>query len=398
MAKRILVFGAGDNQLMLIRACKALGYFTIVTDPNEQAPGAATADLFVPLPPRDIGAHRELIRKEDVGGIVTCQMENPLLMMAHLAREFNFPFPAPEVIRRARDKYLMKQAFLTNDVPCARGRLCSDIDELSRIDWERWTFPLIIKPVDSYSSRGVIRVENREQLFIAFPQSARFSSNGQVLLEEFLEGPEVSVEGVTFGGKTKLAQITDKVITPYPHTVELAHYQPSALPDTIQEEIKKVVARAIRALGIDHSGSHTELKITPQGPKIIEIGSRLGGDYISSHLTFLSTGIDLNRAVAQIAMGEAPDVTPNHRRFSAIRYVNWEAGRRVRGARPVDLLLRNPKVAHAGIMVKTGDLLPEVTESANRHAFLITSADSREELEKNIETLSGELAGLLTFQ
>lgn len=397
MEKRILVFGGGINQVLLIKACKALGYYTVVTDPNPAAPGAADADVFAVLPPRDFEAHCDLIEKERIGGLVTCQMENPLLLMARLAEKYGFLFPSTTVIQRARDKYLMKQAFLAHDVPCAKGVMIETLAELQSFDFENWAFPLIIKPVDSFSSRGVYRADNRDSLVAHYEKTAAFSSTGQVLIEEFLEGPEVSVESVTAKGETHIVQITDKVITPYPHTVELAHYQPSSLSETTCLEIRKVVQKAIAALEIDNSGSHAELKVTPHGPKMIEIGARLGGDYISSYLTQLSTGVDMNRAVAQIAMGEEPDVQSSIQQFSAVQYYNWEAGRKVKAKTPLSLFLGKPEVAFAEIFVKSGDILPQITESTLRHSCFITSAENRDKLAQNVAQLSEELSDLLTL-
>nr|MBX2873039.1 ATP-grasp domain-containing protein [Saprospiraceae bacterium] len=194
--KRILVFGAGHNQTLLIRACKELGYYTIVTDPNSDAPGKDLADQFAVLPPKDFEAHCQLIEQEHVQGIVTCQMENPLPLMARLAAQYKLLFPTETVIQRARNKFLMKQAFLAGQVPCANGQVIDGLPDLEKLDLTQWQFPLIIKPVDSYSSRGVYRVNSEAELRERYSDAFRYSSTGQVLLEEFLEGPEVSVEAV----------------------------------------------------------------------------------------------------------------------------------------------------------------------------------------------------------
>lgn len=395
MSRKILVFGAGDNQTLLIQACKDLGYFTIVTDPNSDAPGAALADLFVPLAPKDLEAHQELIRREQVEGIVTCQMENPLALMAILAQQFHFRFPSPEVIERARNKFLMKRAFMQHQVPCAKGILIENEEHFHALNFSNWQFPLIIKPVDSYSSRGVFRIDNKAELQQYYYDSVQFASNGQVLLEEFLEGPEVSVESITFEGETTVVQITDKVISSYPYTVEMAHYQPSILPNETQACIKAIVQQAIAALQIDNTGSHAELKITPAGPKMIEIGARLGGDYISSYLTLLSTGVDMNRAIAQVAMGERPDLQTTRHCHSGIQYINWEAGKTVAAVQPLDSILQAAHIAHAGIAFKPGDILPKVTDSAKRHAFVIASATSREALLTQLDHYSKEMTHLL---
>lgn len=130
---------------------------------------------------------------------------------------------------------------------------------------------------------------------------------------------------------------------------------------------------------------------------MIEIGARLGGDYISSYLTTLSTGVDMNRAIAQIAMGEEPDVNSTLRQFSGIQYVNWPAGRKVKAVAALEPFLQNPKVAFANIMVAPGDILPAITESTNRHAFFITSAETQAELNQNVQELVADLSTFITL-
>ena len=398
MARKILVFGAGDHHQMLIRACKNLGYFTIVTDPQEKTLFGHLADKFVVLAPDDYDGHRRLIREEGIEGLATCAMETPLMMMAKLAEEFGLIFPSSEVILHARNKYLMKQRFLEHGVPCARGIRVRSREELEEIDFSHWAFPLIIKPVDAYSSRGVFRALNKEELFAYYPETRKFSSGGDVLVEEFLEGPEVSVESITFQGKTTVIQITDHIITPYPRTVELEHYQPSYLPDSVHRQIKEVVIKAHQAIGIDNSGSHAELKITAQGPKMLEIASRLGSDHMSSYLPLLSTGVDMNQAIAQVAMGEAPDLEVKHRQFSGIRYYTWEPGKRVKKTFPIDQLLRNPLVTHAALKVQEGDILPEITESSKRHAYFITCGDTKDQLLQRMDLLTEEISKLVVVE
>lgn len=398
MKAAILVFGGGDNQLDLIKACRKLGYRTIVTDPMENPPGAKWADLFVSLPPDDKMAHEKLIIEEKIKGIVTCQMENPLELMAELAQKFGMPFPYPEAVRKARNKFLMKEAFVSGEVPCAFGTMFRNYEQASNSNLSHRDFPLIMKPVDSHSSKGVFRVESKKNLLEYFPLTSSFSSNGEVLVESFLSGPEVSVEAITFKGTTTIIQITDKWITPYPHTVELQHIQPSALPKPTQNEIKSIVIKAAKALELDNCGIHAELKITSQGPKMIEIAARLGGDYISSWLTLLSTGINMNKALAQIAMGRHPDLEQHFSWHSAIRYVNWPSGYKVVKIASLKPYLNDHRVNHAGIFLDQGQLIPEVWESKNRHAFFITSANSRQQLMKHIKALTKKMKTMVRIK
>ena len=135
-----------------------------------------------------------------------------------------------------------------------------------------------------------------------------------------MEGPEVSVEGVCFDNQVHVIQVTDKVLFPGPFPVEAGHTQPSRLPDTKVNQIRATTRDAVRALALNNCAFHAELKVTSAGPKIVEIGARLGGDRIATHLTPLSTGVNLLRAAIVIAMGQRPDLASDRARGSAIRY------------------------------------------------------------------------------
>ena len=139
-------------------------------------------------------------------------------------------------------------------------------------------------------------------------------------MEEYLDGPEVSVEVMVVDGKVHILQITDKITTGAPHFVEMGHTQPSQLPSETQQQIREVADIACKSLGIDKGPAHVEMKVTSRGPVMIELGARMGGDNITTHLVPLSTGIDMVKATIMIALGEEPDIIPTLHCSSAIRY------------------------------------------------------------------------------
>lgn len=120
-------------------------------------------------------------------------------------------------------------------------------------------------------------------------------------MKNFLEGPEYSIETITYKGQTTIVQYTEKFITPLPYTVEMGHLQLANLNSEEKEKIEKVVEDAIAAIGIDNSAAHTEIKLTPNGPKVVGIGARGGCDFISSYLTFASTGVSMDEAIIKVA-------------------------------------------------------------------------------------------------
>jgi biotin carboxylase len=181
-------------------------------------------------------------------------------------------------------------------------------------------YPVALKIACSSASRGVYRVDTPEELASRFAQSREYQPDGDLLVEEWMNGPEVSVEGVCCGERVHVVQVTDKLIFPGAFPVEAGHSQPSRLPEATVLRIRDATETGVRALGLTDCAFHAELKVTREGPKIVEIGARLGGDRISTHLTPLSTGVNLVRAAIQIAVGQAPDITPSMARGAAIRY------------------------------------------------------------------------------
>ena len=390
--KSILIFGAGLNQLELIREARRLGLETVVIDPQADPPGKPEADFFYRVDGGDYKATRAVAVKHEVSGIVSGQMEKPLRLMARLAAELGCIFNSPEVTERSTDKWLMKQAFMVAGVPCAEGIMISRSDDLAERIKGRPGFPVIIKPRDAYSSRGVFRCSSAEEVLARAEVSRSFSTNGDILVEEFIEGSEYSIEAITFRGETSIIQFTEKFITPYPRTVETGHLQPANLTDSERESIATAVIGALNALGIENSASHTEVKLTGSGPVVIETGARLGGDFIASYLTKASTGVSMDRAAIQVSLGISPDVERKREAFSMISFPELPEGKRVVRVNDTADLEAMPGVVFARLFVKPGDVIPAISHSGQRAGCIIAEGRSRAEVMEKIDLYSGLLA------
>lgn len=389
--KSILIFGAGLNQLELIREARRLGLEAVVIDPQADPPGKPEADFFYRVDGRDYEATRAVAVRHKVSGIVTGQMEKPLRMMARLADELGFIFNSPEVTERSTDKWLMKQAFKAAGVPCAEGILISSEEDLTLRLTATPVFPVIIKPRDAYSSRGVFKCDSVEEVISRAELSRSFSTNRDILVEEFIEGSEYSVEAITFRGETTIIQFTEKFLTPYPRTVETGHLQPADLTDEERDCLTRTVISSLKALGIENSASHTEVMLTGNGPVVIETGARLGGDFIASYLTKASTGVSMDRAAIQTALGVMPDVQHTRQDFSMISFPELPEGKRVVRVENTDDIEAMPGVVLARLFVKPGDMLPEISHSGHRPGCIIAEGHSREEVMERIAIYSGLL-------
>jgi len=393
MKKKILIFGGGENQLTLIKASKNLSVESVVIDPDPNAPGKRIADHFEFVGSVDYNRTKEIALKYKIDGIVTSQMENPLILMSRLAAELGYIFPSEAIIRNCRNKDLMKKVFIKSGVPCAKGIRIGSDEEISSEKLMNFIYPLIIKPVDSYSSRGVYKVNDFTELKYFENQSRSFSSDKSVIIEEFIEGKEYSVESLTYRGITKIIQITEKIITSYPYTVEIGHIQPAELTRDEKSIITALILKAINALGIENSAAHSELMITPNGPVIIEIGARLGGDFISSYLTLASTGLNMDEGAINIALGNPPETNLQFNNFSYIKYLELPSGNIVGKIDNWMPIRTYPGVVYASLSIKEGQVIPPVTDSSKRSGFVIVKGGSRNGVinlaDEMIKSLSG---------
>ena len=379
-SKNVLIFGAGLNQVTLIKACNELGHRSIVVDPNDDALGKEYADVYCIVAPNDYGKTNDIAKKYQIHGIVTSQMENPLKIMARLAQEMGYVFHSPETVERCTNKYLMKQAFVKNNVPCAKGKHFSKTDEITQEAIDGLIYPLILKPVQAHSSKGVYKIEVFCE-FEKFVRSTRsFSHNGSFLIEEFLDGPEYSVEAITYQSRTSIIQYTEKFVSPFPYTVEMGHLQPADLTAQQRDNIDKIVKDGLNALGIDNSASHSEVKLTAEGPKLVEIGARGGGDFISSHLAFASTGVNMDKAIINVALGNKPDLLHKLVHHSYIKYIELPVGSKVIAVSDYLDICERDGVVFAHLGVESGDVVEEITESKKRPGFIIVAGDSRKDV------------------
>lgn len=375
-----MIFGAGINQIELIREAKKLGIVSVAIDPQPDPPGRAEADFFYQIDGPDYDATRTVALNHKVSGIVTGQMEKPMRIMARLAQDLHLRFHSPEVVERSLDKWLMKRAFQVAGVPCANGRLFKESDMVDEKSLAGLVFPLIIKPKDATSSQGVYRLENFHEIGNYIGISRSFSRTREIIIEEFLDGQEISVEAFTFHGRTSIVQFTKKYVTPFPRTVEMGHLQPAGLTGTQKREVTRIIETAIKAIGVDNSATHTEVKMTSNGPKIVEIGARLGGDFIASYLTKSSTGVSMDRAALHVALDQEPDLRKTGDSYSYIRYLEIEPGKIVKEVLPQDDLRRREGLVFFRIFVKPGDEIQQITHSALRPACLLVKGDSEAEV------------------
>lgn len=318
--KKLMIVGASVLQLPAIKKAKEMGLEVAVVDFNPEAIGIAIADKYYNASTMDEDAVLKAAENYQPDGIMTLATDMPMRGVAKSSDKLGLHSIDYETAVKTTDKYDMIKAFKEHDVPSPWYYLVSSFEDLKALEG-KLEYPCIMKPTDNAGSHGVVKVESFDELVQSYEYSHQSSRHGNVIVEEYLDGPEVSVEVMVVDGQVNVLQITDKLTTGAPYFVELGHSQPSRLPVDVQEQIKHVAIRACKAVGIRKGPAHVEMKITTKGgPKMVELGARMGGDNITTSLVPLSTGIDMVKATILVALGEEPDIEPKLHCGSAIRY------------------------------------------------------------------------------
>ena len=378
-----MIVGASVLQLPAILKAKEMGLHVAVVDYNPQAVGIPYADEYYNASTMDEDAVLKAAEIYRPDGIMTLATDMPMRGVAKASDKLHLHSINYETAVKATDKYDMIKAFKAYGVPSPWYYDIDSYEDLKSLKG-KVNFPCIMKPTDNAGSHGVAKVNSYEELLASYEYSHSCSRHGKVIVEEFLEGPEVSVEVMVVDGVVNILQITDKITTEAPHFVEMGHTQPSQLSDDTQQQIREVATAACKSLGINKGPAHVEMRVTSRGPVMIELGARMGGDNITTHLVPLSTGIDMVKATIKVALGEKPDIVPSLHCGSAIRYFEASYGT-ISAIDNLEESLRVSGVKQITFTKEVGEESTPIHCSNDRIGFVIAQGVSAEDAVKACE-------------
>ena len=372
MKKKLAIIGASYLQLPLVVKAKEMGLESICFAWKEGAVCKDICDQFYPVSTIDKEEILRICREIKIDGITTIASDVAVLTVNFVAEKMGLVGNADKYSQMATNKYLMRQCFMDNNVPSPK--FCLTDGQLPR-EVNTFCYPVIVKPTDRSGSRGVEKVDSPDDLQSAIVRACNESFQKKAVIEEFVEGREISVESISYKGKHYILQITDKITTEAPFFVELEHHQPSTLSDDIKQRVKEIVLNALDALHIQYGASHAELKITKDCDiRVIEIGARMGGDFIGSDLVKLSTGYDFLKGVIDVALGtfEKPKMTEN--KCAGVYFLSKET----EFILPIiENASKYPEIVKAEV---TDHVLRNIEQSADRSGYFIYQSNKRFEL------------------
>ena len=355
--------------------------------PNSR--GVLYADEYFQCSITDVEKVLSIARNIQPDGVTVGICDRAVCTAAIICQELGLPGLDLITAQKATNKHLMIRAFQEHGVAHpAFQRIYGEELESVKINIP---YPVISKPVDMAGSRGINKIDNELMLMECLRNSMKSSISKEIIVEEYMEGPEVSVELIVKNGVPMVMQITDKYTSGEPHFMEIAHTQPSNLPESIKIDIEKLAVSAVVALGIRDGLAHAEIIVTPTGPKMVEIGARMGGDAIQEQLILLSTGINVPEYSIKIALGEDFDYPENcSNKYSAIKFIqskdgvikdirNVEKAKCIRGVKEIELICcigqqcfrAVDNSGRLGYVIAQGDSVDEVLSACDEACELI---------------------------
>jgi len=383
----ILFIGGGSEVLPAVKRAMDLGCRVLVADRDPHAPGCRVADQPLIVSAYHPDEVRAAAMKHVAGGgridaVLAIATDCPNSVAA-VAEALDLPGPSVEVGNRAVDKLAMKRKFAADGVRQPWFAEVTDFAQL-RAHVAAIGYPLVLKPADSRGARGVLRLTGAEDLRWAFRFAMGYSPSRRLVLERFAAGPQVSTESVVVEGVAHTPGFSDRnyeLMDLYaPHIIENGGDLPSFLPSKVQDQVRDLVDRAARSLGVVNGVVKGDIVVCNGEPMVIEMAARLSGGYFCSHEIPLNTGVDFVGAAIRQALGVAidpDDLTPQFQRHISQRYLFPAPGRilAIDGARRVNGL---PGVVFFALRSKVGDVIGPIDCHPARSGVVIATGSDRQ--------------------
>lgn len=391
--KRLLVLAAGILQVPVIKKAREMGIYVIAADGDANAIGFQYANKAICANIIDEEEMLAIAREEKIDGVIHPCSEVSMHVMGRINDELGLSRITRKQAIRATNKHLMREAFEKGNAPSPKSILTESAED-AWMHFLKFDGDAILKPSRNSGSRGIAKVEKnietKDSFIKKYNEAFSESRDKSVLIEQFIEGPEFSIEIIVWNGMINVLTVTDKKTTGAPHFVELGHNQPSCFSSAEVEELKRVAIAGVKALGVNNCACHAEAKLQNGKAYLMEIGARLGGDFISTVLTRLSTGIDMVAAAIDCALSIEPDLTPKTiSQAVCIRYFCPKPGKLINISKTE--ILNDPHVYLWEIYRKSGDMIPEITSSLCRSGHVIVTADTPQEAVKLADMLVKEV-------
>lgn len=376
--KKIAIIGASYLQLPLVLKILELGYEAICFSWEKGAVAKDVCSKFYPISIIEKESILKICIEEKIDGILTIASDIAMPTVAYIAKEMNLISNSIESVMQSTNKFLMRKIFAQNNLNIPDFYKIKDTEEKSEV---KLNYPLVVKPTDGSGSRGVTIVRSEKYFKKSVLLAIKESLSGEAIIEKFIEGKEISVEIISYKKNHTVLTLTDKITSGEPNFVELEQHQPYFSGSSLDNKIKDVAIKSVESLGIEYGASHVELMVTEdEDIYVIEVGARMGGDFIGSHLVELSTGYDFLKGVVDISLGNySKPVLSKENKYSGVYFLSSKT-------KWVEKLINSYK--DESVIWDIDSEKRELTCSGDRYGYFMYQCDNLEQRDKLISNLN----------
>lgn len=393
---KILVIAGGKWQVPLIKKAKELGYEVVNSNLYEKSPGFEFADYEEVCDVRDKEKNLKFARKYDVKGVLSDQSDIAIPTVAYVAEKIGCNSIGMEMAELFTNKYKMREFCIREGFPCPEYKLCRKLEEAIEF-FQQIKKRIIIKPLDSQSSRGVYTISSLEELSKNFSVSQSFSGDGKsVIVERYIIGKEFTIDGMSYNGNHHSLAVSEKAHFPYNHNIasELRFSYDNANYD--YDELRQIHDQLIDRTGLSFGLTHAEYKYEDGKFFLIEMAARGGGTNIASNIVPYMSGIDTYEILIHHAMGRDNDkeiewFIPKdyQKRKAVLKFLDVESkGKKIISITGIDDIKKIKGVEDFTLEFSAGDVVKHAQDDRSRVGYYIAYAESAEELRRIEEDIN----------
>lgn len=381
--KKAIVLGGTSPHIKLINKLKERGYFVILIDCLDNSPGVEFADRHIQESTLDKEKVLEIALEEKVDLVISACIDQANSVCCYVAERLNLPKPYNyETALNVTDKGLMKKIMVDNHIPTSQYVV---VDNVVDIDWDKIVFPAVVKPVDCNSSKGVHRVDNKEETIRYTKDAIEFSRTHQAIIEGFNEGYEIQVDCfATMNGAELLLTREKKKIVGNSNEMVLqstGSIIPARLNEELKEQAKEIAKKIAEAFGLKNTPFFYQAIVTTEGISVLEFAPRIGGG-LSHYLLKYIAEYDAVEAAIDSFIGNVVDVETkelNKCYSTNLLYMNSGVFGKIEG---LEILKKEGLIKEYFQMKKPGTYIDSDMRSGNRVGAFIVEADTYEKLEQ----------------
>jgi biotin carboxylase len=379
MKTKALILGGGVWQLDIIEKAKLMGFHVIVADISSSSPGKDIADEFICIDTNDKEGLLKYAKEKGVKIVIGEQTDRVVPIAAYLNEQLSLSAGIkPEIAKRFTDKFLMHEVLKENGIRVHEYQKISTVRE-AKLFGEKHGYPLIIKPISSQSSLGVFKIDSPEQIEGYLAHTMKYSVGGNILIEQFVGGTELTVEGISVAGIAYPLAISEKEHFKYNECVAKRIIYPPAYNNAQIVQVSDYIKVVVEALGLINGIFHAELKYFNGEAFLLEVAARGGGHKIASVIAPFVSGVDIYECFLKTLNKENVSIQSGINKSAMLGFFDLKPGR-VKNIMGLEEIEQHKSVYEVKLRFKVGDEIKEASDDTNRLGYYILKGNTRNEV------------------